>query len=130
MFNLFRSREKAVRIMLGGILGVVALSMVMYLVPGYGLNNGTTTDDSVIAEIGSQKLTTQQAFSDYDLIAQRNQIDPQRRSAIFPQYLAAKVAQMAKVYEAQRTGLTASDDEVLSGLMIANPSFFQNGVLT
>ena len=122
MFNLFRSREKAVRIMLGGILGVVALSMVMYLVPGYGLNNGTTTDDSVIAEVPGQKLTTQEA--------QQRQFDPQRRSAIFPQYLQAKVANMAEVYEAARTGLTATDDEVLAGLMTANPSFFQNGVLT
>ncbi len=88
MFNLFRSREKAVRIMLGGILGVVALSMVMYLVPGYGLNNGTTTDDSVIAEVGGQKLTTQQAYADFEKIAESNQIDPARRSAVFPQYLA------------------------------------------
>ncbi len=130
MFNLFRSREKAVRIMLGGILGVVALSMVMYLVPGYGLNNGNTPDDSVIAEVGGQKLTTQQAFADFEQIAQRNQIDPQRRSAVFPQYLSEKVAYMAKAYEAARTGLTASDDEVLAGLMTANPTFFQNGVLT
>jgi peptidyl-prolyl cis-trans isomerase D len=130
MFNLFRSREKAVRIMLGGILGVVALSMVLYLVPVYGLNNGTTPDDSVIAEVGGQKLTTQQAYADFEKIAQQRQIDPERRSAYFPQYLQAKVAYMAKVYEAERTGITASDDEVLDGLMTANPSFFQNGVLT
>ncbi len=130
MFNLFRSREKAVRIMLGAILGVVALSMVMYLVPGYGLNNGTTADDSVIAEVGRQKLTTQEAYADFEKIATRNQIDPQRRSAVFPQYLSQKVEYMAKVYEAERTGLTASDDEVLAGLMTNNASFFQNGVLT
>jgi peptidyl-prolyl cis-trans isomerase D len=132
MFNLFRSREKAVRIMLGGILGVVALSMVMYLVPGYGLNNGTTADDSVIAEVGGQKLTTQQAFTDFEKIAQQNQIDPERRSSVFPQYISSKVAYMAKAYEAERTGLTASDDEVLTGLMTV-PSFkpfFPNGVLT
>src|SRR5580698_233828 len=115
MFNLFRSREKAVRIMLGGILGVVALSMVMYLVPGYGLNNGATTDDAVIAEVGGQKLTTQEAYANFEQIAQRNQIDPQRKSAVFPQYLSAKVAYMAKAYEAVRTGLTASDDEILAG---------------
>ena len=107
MFNLFRSREKAVRIMLGGILGVVALSMVMYLVPGYGLNNGTTADDSVIAEVADQKLTTQQAFTDFDAIAQQRQIEPQMRGTYFPQYLSAKVAYMAKAYEAARTGLTA-----------------------
>ena len=55
MFDLFRSRDHAVRIHLGGLLLVVAFSMLTYLVPNY--SNGTTGSDTVIAEIGKDTIT-------------------------------------------------------------------------
>ena len=54
MFDLFRSREKAVRILLGGILLLVSLSMLTYLIPNY--NTGDSSD-MVVAQIGSDTIT-------------------------------------------------------------------------
>ena len=59
MFDLFRSRDKAVRILLGGLLLLVAFSMLTYLVPNY--SNGSSGSDTVIAEIGKDTITLAEA---------------------------------------------------------------------
>jgi hypothetical protein len=56
MFNLFRSRQKAVRYMLVGILSVVGLSMVVYLIPGFGGPAAPRgLDEQVLAEVGGSR---------------------------------------------------------------------------
>ena len=54
MFDLFRSRQKAVRYFLGAILMVIAVSMVITLIPGYGTSANNTSADPVIADIGGR----------------------------------------------------------------------------
>ena len=60
MFDLFRSRDKAVRITLSVLLGLVGLSMVTYLIPTTGNDTGNPTDKTVVASIGKDELTSQQ----------------------------------------------------------------------
>ena len=57
MFNLFRSREKSVRYLLAAILGVISLSMLVYLIPG-GTGGGALTGQNVLATVGDMKVTT------------------------------------------------------------------------
>ncbi len=130
MFNLFRSRQKAVRYMLVGILSVVGLSMVVYLIPGFG---GSTTprglDEQVIAEVGGNKITAQYALSVFQQVYARQNLQPGMVEYILPQFLEQMIEQRAVVYEFQRMGIAASEDEIYNLLMQEFPQFFQNGQL-
>src|SRR5580658_8599485 len=130
MFDLFRSRQKAVRYMLIGLLSVVALSMVTYLIPGFG-NAATKTaeNDGVLADIGNTKLTAQEVVTAMQSIIQRGQLPPEMVDVYVPQIVDEMVQQRAIVYEFEHMGLTVSDDEVLVGLQSVNPQYFKDGVL-
>jgi peptidyl-prolyl cis-trans isomerase D len=127
MFNLFRSRDKLVRITLGAILTVVAVSMCLYLIPGSGASLGSPGDDPVLAEVGGEKLTTSQAEHDFQITTQAAQIPPELMASYFPQYVESRAMRMAARYQAERMGLTVTDDEVLTGIRSADPQFFPNG---
>jgi peptidyl-prolyl cis-trans isomerase D len=129
MFDLFRSRDKLVRIMLGAILLVVAASMVTYLIPNSGLNS-TGTDETVLAEVAGQKLTQREFQQRFAIVMQNMQgATPQMAPVILPQYLDSVVQQMAALYVARKLGITVSDDEVLNGLMSRYQQFFPNGTV-
>jgi peptidyl-prolyl cis-trans isomerase D len=131
MFNLFRSRQKAVRYMLVGILSVVGLSMVVYLIPGFG---GPTAprglDEQVLAEVGGNKITAQYAIATFQQVTARQNIPPGMLEYYLPQFIDQMVQDRAVVYEFERMGITASDDEVYTLMTQEFPQFFQNGQLT
>src|SRR5580700_70829 len=114
MFDLFRSRDKLVRIMLGAILLVVAASMITYLIPNSGLNS-TGTDDTVLAEVAGQKLTQKEFQQRFAIVMQNMQgATAQMAPVIFPQYMDSLIQKMGAMYVAHKMGITASDDEVLT----------------
>src|SRR5580658_6299762 len=130
MFDLFRSRDKLVRIMLGAILIVVAASMVTYLIPNSGLNATTGTDDTVLADVAGQKLTQREFQQRFASQMQSMQgVTPEMAQLFFPQFLDGQIQGMAVDYEARKMGITASDDEVLAGMMVEYRPFFPGGVV-
>jgi peptidyl-prolyl cis-trans isomerase D len=131
MFDLFRSREKAVRYLLGGLLFVVAASMVITLIPGFGSTTGTNSSNlDVVAEIGGNKITGNDVVTQFQrVMANQTQLTPDMLQVYFPQFVEAMLNQRAIVYQAERMGFTVSDEELLAGLQESAPQFFQNGQL-
>jgi peptidyl-prolyl cis-trans isomerase D len=127
MFDLFRSRDKLVRIMLGAILLVVAASMVTYLVPNSGLDS-SGTDETVLVQVAGEKLTQRDFQQRFALrMANMQGVTPEMAQVFFPQYLDEQVQRMGVMYVAHKLGITASDDEVLTGFKNQFQQFFPNG---
>ncbi len=125
MFDLFRSRDKAVRILLGGLLLVVAFSMLTYLVPNY--SNGSSSSDSVIAEIGKDSITLVEAQRLIQATVRGRQLPVEILPTYIPQMIDQMVTERAMVFEAERLGLRVSDAEVADSIRQMVPSLFPDG---
>jgi peptidyl-prolyl cis-trans isomerase D len=132
MFDLFRSRQKAVRYLLTGILGVIAISMVVTLIPGYGSSTGVgrIDDANTIAEVCGTKISAQEAATQAQRILRGNQIPPDMIDVYMPQFIDNMIQQRGLTCEFTRLGVGATDDEVLDSMKVTYQQFFQNGQFT
>ncbi len=125
MFDLFRSREKSVRILLGALLVVVALSMLMYLVPNY--NTGAPTSDTVVASVGKDDITTGDLMRLVQSTMRGRQLPPELIPTYIPQMVEAMVNEHALAYEAARLGFQVSDSDLRAAIQEMIPSLFPDG---
>ena len=125
MFDLFRSRDKLVRIFLGALLLIVAASMLMYLVPNY--NTGTTSSDTIIAEIGSDAITLAETQRVIQSTIRGRQLPMEILPNYIPQMVDQMVTERAMVFEAERLGLQVSDADVADSIRQMVPSLFPDG---
>jgi len=126
MFDLFRSRDKNIRIMLGVLLGVVALSMLTYLVPSY-TNGMSSPSDQVIAEIGKDTITLAETQRLIQAQMRSRQLPPDILPTYIPQMLDQMVAERAMVLEAERLGIVVTDADVAEAIRQMVPSLFPDG---
>jgi peptidyl-prolyl cis-trans isomerase D len=116
MFDLFRSRDKSVRILLGVLLGLVALSMLVYLIPG-GPGSTEATGQSVVAVVGDDKITAQELQRTVQQIASRQQNMPKALLAFYiPSIVNQMVDAKAMAYKARELGLKVSDQELANAI--------------
>ncbi len=125
MFDLFRSREKVVRIMLGAMLLLVALSMLTYLVPQY--DTGGTNSDQTVAQVGKETITV----TDVQKVVQTTLRNQRLPAEIVPNYIPQMVQDMvterAMAYEADRLGFQVNDADVRDAIKQMAPSLFPGG---
>jgi len=125
MFDLFRSREKSVRILLGALLVVVAISMLTYLVPNY--NSGAPAPDAVVASVGSDEITS----GDVVRLIQSTMRGRELPAELIPTYIPQMVDQMvderALAYEAAKLGFEVSDADLRASIQQMIPTLFPDG---
>lgn len=112
MFDLFRSREKSVRILLGVLLGLVALSMLVYLIPG-GPGSGGISSQNIVAQIGGDKITTTDVQRAIQNVTRGQTNLPKGLLAMYiPTIVNQLVEEKALAYKARELGLNISDQEL------------------
>ncbi len=113
MFDLFRSREKSVRILLGVILGLVSISMLWYLIPGSGLGGVGASGQNVIAAVGGEKITTTDVDRQVQNITRGQANLPKGVLAMYvPSIVNQLIEEKAMAYKAREMGLKISDQEL------------------
>ena len=126
MFDLFRSRDKIVRIMLGGLLLVVALSMLTYLVPSYNMGGGGASD-TVVAEIGKETITVPEVQQIVQMNMRGRQLPAELMPHYVPQFINSMVTERALAFEAKELGFKVSDEDLAAGIRQTIPQLFQDG---
>jgi peptidyl-prolyl cis-trans isomerase D len=125
MFDLFRSRDKAVRILLGALLVVVGFSMLTYLIPSY--NTGSSANDVVIAEIGKDTITLPEVQRLVQNTLRGRQMPPEIMPSYVPQMIDNLINERALAYEAERLGFEITDSQISEAIKSYVPALFQDG---
>lgn len=125
MFDLFRSRARIVRWGLGALLMLVAISMVVTLIPGWG--SIPAERDKPVAEIGDEVLTQREVHLQIQA-AMRNNAFPREMAYIYvPQLVDQMITERLLAYEAERLGFRVTEADVAQTIRSLFPQLFQDG---
>lgn len=126
MLDLFRSRDTAMRYLLVGLLSLVALSMVVTLIPGFGSSDYGSTDQTM-ATVCGEKITMRQVSQLVQIQIRNREMSPEVAELAIPQVVNQMVGELATACQAKKMGMTVSDAEVANGIRMVMPMLWQNG---
>ena len=122
MAGLFENKQVLSRIYIGIFVGLIAVSMLLYLVPqgpGAGASSSAT-----VATIGSESITLQDVQQQLAKISQRGQIPKPLESLYARQILNQLVFDKEIQYEANRLGITVTNEEMSTLIKQVLPTAF------
>ena len=127
MFNLFRSRKRAVRYVLGGILTLVAFSMVITLIPGL-LSNPAEATDVTLGEVDGRPITAQRVVAHMATMGVSSDLPFNSILLSSTSALDELVEREVLLTEAERFGLYPDEQEVAEWMQLQMPFLFPEGV--
>ena len=122
MAGAFENKKTGVRILFGVIIGMLALSMLLYLVPQGP--SGVESAGDVVARVGDKTVTLADINEKLNEIRQRNNIPRQLEGFYAAQILKQLVFEKEIEYEAKRLGITVSDKERADRIRQVLPTAF------
>ena len=117
------NKKTGVRILFGVVIGLLAVSMLLYLVP-QGPNSSETSTD-VVARVGDQNVTLAEVRQQLDDIRRNNNIPKQIEGLYAREILDQLIFRKEVEYEAKRMGITVSEKESADRIRMYVPSAFE-----
>jgi peptidyl-prolyl cis-trans isomerase D len=126
MAGAWDNRQILVRVFIGIFIGLIAISMLLYLVP-QGPNSDAESSD-VVAKIGNdQTVTLAEVRQQLSEIERRNQVPKQLEGLYARQILSQLVYTKEVQYEASRLGIKVTDEEIADRVKQYLPTAFNGG---
>lgn len=116
MIKFLQTPTKAKKVVLGSLLGVVALMMVLTLIPGIFDNLTNTAGRGVYARVAGREVTTADVDKLAAQMARQQRLPAEFAQFVKPQAANQLITKYALVAEAHRMGLQSTDEEVRSFL--------------
>ena len=113
------------RTLLVVLLSLVALSMVITLIPGFGSPSMNMEDDQVLAVIGDHKVMAREIRGRVDELVRGQRLPPQLISAYVPQIVDASIEDQAEALMSKMLGNEVSDEELARVIQSSMPNLFQ-----
>jgi len=112
--------------MLGGLLLVVAVSMLTYLIPNYNTGSGAGSE-MVVAEVGKETITLQEVQKIVQATMRNRQLPAEILPTYLPQMIDQMITERALLLQAQQLGFTVSDADVADAIKQMVPNLFPDG---